>query len=333
MAQRAAQTYYQAVRGDIWRRLVTIAFEDIGAADIAAVVETVDAATAPRRGAKQGNGRDFTRFVSRLAEARKDRSADYLVCAAKFHAGLEVARERCRSRPAADSLDLVADRTRFIAFRSVAACHVAGLDWATGRSGRPLALEGLAEVYRGLGVAEEVIRMMVLALRKSRDPMAIVVPLIWTEANQHGAVGVCDDPIPASGTIDGVPLYAFDKHTRIGKRAIAILVHGNDRIEANGQLRDCLEQFVPRTRWKAAVEMAVFYADGSPIARRLEWPLSRPLEVLGMEADFTSVGVPPEGIAPLREAMAAAFRHLNQIRRSLWFAGMGRAVPGRLGLV
>jgi hypothetical protein len=126
-----------------------------------------------------------------------------------------------------------------------------------------------------------------------------------------------------------VPLYGFDKHTRLGKRAIRELVSGDAR------LKICLEEFVPRNRWQAAAEMAAFYADAAPIFRRLEWPLSRSLEALGTQADFAKAGVPLTGIEPVQAAMAASLGHLNEIRKALWLKARasarasGNSISGR----
>jgi len=139
-----------------------------------------------------------------------------------------------------------------------------------------------------------------------------MVPLIWLQATQNRAVSVSNDFVPKTEIVDEIPLYAFDKHTRIGKRATRELV------EAETPLQDCLNEFVARHCWQAATEMAAFYADAVPIARRLEWSLSHSVQALGTEADFHKAGVPLVGIKPLRSAMDSTLGKLNDIRRKLW---------------
>jgi hypothetical protein len=76
--------------------------------------------------------------------------------------------------------------------------------------------------------------------------------------------------------------------------------------------------------WQAAAEMAAFYADAVPIARRLEWSLSHSVEALGTEADFYKAGVPLVGIKPLQAAMDSTLGKLNDIRKELWVTSRAR---------
>ena len=48
MAQRAAFALYRDDRPAAWRRLIAIAFEDIGPADLDVIMETVAIATLPK---------------------------------------------------------------------------------------------------------------------------------------------------------------------------------------------------------------------------------------------------------------------------------------------
>jgi hypothetical protein len=118
--------------------------------------------------------------------------------------------------------------------------------------------------------------------------------------------------VPVSQIIDGLPLCALDEHTRPGKQAI------NRLVGESSTLRLCLQRFVPRQRWTSAAQIAAFYVDGTPIARRLDWPLARPLEVLGAEGDLASALVPRAGAQPLIEAMQANLDRLNEIRAEIW---------------
>ncbi len=88
-------------------------------------------------------------------------------------------------------------------------------------------------------------------------------------------LGLRSDPIPQSRKVAGIPLYAFDKHTRVGKRAIERL------IGENKPFRDCLVRFLAKGSPRKAAEIAAFYADGAPVAQRLDWAQSDGLERLG----------------------------------------------------
>ena len=101
---------------------------------------------------------------------------------------------------------------------------------------------------------------------------------------------------------DDVPLYALDKHTRLGREAIWRFACENDSVRA------CLARFVPASQRRSAAYVAAFYVDAAPIARRLMWDQSEALEAFGIERDLLHAGVPAEGIQPLLEGHAGQSR-------------------------
>jgi hypothetical protein len=117
--------------------------------------------------------------------------------------------------------------------------------------------------------------------------------------------------------IDGLPLCALDEHTRTGKQAI------NRLVNEDGQLRACLQRFVPKSRWYSAAQHAAFYVDGALVVRRLDWPQSYALEALGIEADVGSAQVPPEGVQSLQDVIRQCLPRLNSIRQELWLGRSG----------
>jgi hypothetical protein len=161
---------------------------------------------------------------------------------------------------------------------------------------------------------------MVLAAKRTPEPLVALVPLIWLEVQRSGPISVRSDPRPETKTIAGVPLYAFDKHTRLGKRAIERL------LSENKPFRDCIVRFLVKGSPRKAAEIAAFYADAARVARRLDWAQSDSLERLGIEADFIEAGLRLEGIGPVREAMKAALEPLNEIRAELWMAAVATGV-------
>jgi hypothetical protein len=132
-------------------------------------------------------------------------------------------------------------------------------------------------------------------------------PLIWLAA-RHSENQVCDSAIPPLVKAADVPLYALDKHTRLGREAIWRFACENDSARA------CLARFVPASQRRSAVYVAAFYVDAAPIARRLIWDQSEALEAFGIERDLLHAGVPAEGIQPLLAAMRTNVAHLNELR-------------------
>ena len=60
--------------------------------------------------------------------------------------------------------------------------------------------------------------------------------------------------------------------------------------------------------------MAAFCLDATPLARRLDWSGAQSLADIGMAADMTKAGCPPEGIQPVLEVVKANLGHLDALR-------------------
>jgi len=213
-------------------------------------------------------------------------------------------------------LELLADFSQPLAKRAVAAWYASGINPRYQNQVQGGDLHALAAAYRSLGAGDELAHSMVLAAKRAPEVLVVLAPLIWLEVRRGGPAGLRSDPIPQSRKVAGIPLYAFDKHTRVGKRAIERL------IGENKPFRDCLVRFLAQGSPRKAAEIAAFYADAAPVARRLDWAQSDSLERLGIEADFIEAGLRLDGIGPVREAMNAALEQLNEIRAELWMAAV-----------
>ena len=130
VAQRAALSFH-ALRGSaIWRRLMIIAFEDVGLGACEAVVATVTSCADPAlRKSTGGNVRTVLELSRRLAEAPKDRSADHLIAAAAEHPRLESTRRQMAALQPASRLAMVADSSLPLTVRATAAWYASGLEW------------------------------------------------------------------------------------------------------------------------------------------------------------------------------------------------------------
>jgi hypothetical protein len=141
--------------------------------------------------------------------------------------------------------------------------------------------------------------------------MFLIVPLVWCVAKEDRPIRFSENPVPAKVVIDSVPLFALDKHTRIGQQAIRKFALENTAVSRRLQA-------VPAKQRSGAACMAAFYTDASPVARRLAWSQSVSLEALGTEADLMGAGVTAEDIAPLLQAFRDNLGHLNEVRARLF---------------
>src|SRR5262249_30872911 len=161
-------------------------------------------------------------------------------------------RDFCRTASLQQRLCFLADSSQPLAQRAVAAWFASGINWRYDQQVRGGNVRALAAAYRDLGAGQEFCPSMVLAARKAPEPPVILLQRVWLELQRSGPPGLRTNPVPQPSAIAGVPLYAFDTHTRIGKRAIEQL------ISENKPLRDCIVRFLAKGSPRKAAEIAAF---------------------------------------------------------------------------
>jgi hypothetical protein len=309
LAQRAAFTFFHLKGAAVWRRLMVIAFEDIGIGSVDALIKIVAAAgDSAWRKNHGGDLRLAAYLAGLLAEAPKDRSADYL-CDARDHPMLGNFWRAMETTSLELRLSHVRDQALDLPLRAVAALSALGIG-SRGDISRTGGLEALLTAFHELEVPEELVAATGIAAARTREPITAMVPLIWLAA-RNSENRVCDCAVPPLVKADDVPLYALDKHTRLGREAIWRFACENDAVGA------CLARFVPARQRRSAAYVAAFYVDAAPIARRLMWDQSEALEAFGIERDLLHAGVPAEGIQPLLEVMRVNLGHLNELRAQI----------------
>jgi hypothetical protein len=315
IAHRAALTLFQSRGSAIWRRFMVIAFEDVGIGSVDAVTMTVAAGSnAACRRACGDDLRVVLHLAGILAAAPKDRSADHLT-GAKDHPALAEYARATAIAPVVAALSSVCDTTLDLPHRAVAARFASGIGDGSAHKGD---LGELLTIFRDSGVPEDLVAATHIAAGRTREPITVMVPLIWLAAST-GQQSVCGCAVPPLARANDVPLYALDMHTRLGREAIWRLACENEGV------RNCLERFVPASQRRRAANVTAFYADAAPVARRLVWDQSDALEAFGVERDLLHAGVPREGIKPLLDVVRANLGHLNELRAQ----GLARSQTGR----
>jgi MgsA AAA+ ATPase C terminal len=293
----------------IWRRLLVIAFEDVGVANIDAITAVVAASSdAALRKSCGGNNHIAIYLAGLLAASPKDRSADYLV-GAKDHPALADFAKTMRDASVEAMLLAVRDKALSLPSKAVPALFAAGPQ--SDAFGGPAGLDRLVEAYRELGVPEDLLAATEIAAARTREPITVMVPLIWLAAQASRETHVCDCPVPSLVQMGDVPLYALDQHTRLGREAIWRFAREHPAV------RWCLTHYAPERCWRAVAYVAAFYVDAAPVARRLVWDQSESLESFGIERDLLHAGLPAEGIGPLLGVMRANLDQLNELRRDV----------------
>jgi hypothetical protein len=229
---------------------------------------------------------------------------------------LEVMRLQCRSTSVARRLEFVADPKLSLPERALAVWHSSGVESRGERRVGPGDLAALMRTYGELGVPERLLEAVVVAIRRAREPFALFLPLLWLAA-AGCETGLADSPLAPSGLINGVPLYALDKHTRLGRQAIGRFAKENPEIARFLTKRGC------GSSDDRALRMAVFYADGALTRPILRWRHSAELTASGIAADFHGVHVGADVGPELVELVVAHIANLHSIRSQL----LRRALP------
>jgi hypothetical protein len=163
--------------------------------------------------------------------------------------------------------------------------------------------------YAELGVPEALLEAVATTIRRTREPPALFLPLLWLTAAGSETKLARSSP-PPSSQIDGVPLYALDKHTRLGRQAIGRFAKESTPIAQFLAEHD-------RSRNAAALGMAVFYAEGALIWPALQWRGSAELAAAGVAADFHKVHVAAGVGEALIRLVRAHIADLDAIRSQL----------------
>jgi hypothetical protein len=309
LAKSAASLLHRYRGVAVWRRLIIIAVEDIGIADLDLVAEVVQLATNKEVRAILGSDADLLSDVcSRLAGVPKDRSADYLISAATLTPAVLRERRRMLHLETEELLDTAANAALPLIDRAIAAL----LACTEAADQSRLRIAPLERLLASVDAPESLGSALLALTRAPTELFVLMLPLLWSAWQRAGGVShvVAQNP-PEPEYVGSTPLYVFDKHTAVGKLAIAIFARTNTSV------RGKLARYVSSFQSTAVAEIAAFYADAAPVTRRLEWAEGLHLEHAGLRADMMAVGSPLEGVEPIINAVRGNLADLNAIRKRL----------------
>jgi hypothetical protein len=321
LARRAASTLYHQRGLGTFRRLCTIAVEDIGIADPELLAEVVRLATDKQLRALIGaDAAILCELTGRMALAVKDRSADYLISAVTRLDTAKQEQKQLASFPADQLIKIAAADHLPLIRRGSAALLVSTAESAVGSRLLPKLVERLLD---SLPVQSSSLSNAVLRLASARgEPFCLLLPLLWSRWCHFGAkFTVTADEMPTVEFVNGIPLYTWDKHTAAGKSAIRRFAR------ENGVVAAVLAKWVREHHRANATAIAAFYADAAPVARRLDWPTGTLLQQIGSCSDMMEAGCKLHGVAAVLQSVRDNLPHLNQLRR----AELGRGAAKRAG--
>lgn len=292
----------------VWRRLLTIAFEDIGVADPGAVVLTV-ASVQDANWRKQVGPAHLAAFLAkRLSASPKCRASDLLWCALWYDPERrgQILQTRNGAARAGSAQAPILDHA-IAAIQDLGGVNARGYFRAVSE-----AVENrFWPRFVGQQLHDKLLEACVVAWRKGRDALPVFVCLLAAEAG--GRFEIADVNRPDTPTLDGVPLCAIDQHTRMGRTAIDLWAK-----------KFGLGRF-PR----GAVRDAIFYVEGDRLYPYFRWHLGTKLRHQATSAGFAHFGLTSAEGRNLMRLCRDRLPELNEIRTELLEAG-GKPRQGNL---
>jgi hypothetical protein len=328
-------------RAMLWRRLACTAIEDVGPSDVSLIVEALTA-----------NGRtDLKTLIQRLCLAPKERGCDYLISVIQHHPELTGIRSKWTGDLSRGDYPYEHIESSDIEIRALLAWHAAGTVAAPGTlpaiTGDPAKL---FQDFRDAGVPLALVDACETALRKLRNPLPVLYPVLWQEISKANRVWTENLPSGTPSLVHGVPTYSLGQHTRLGKRAISAWV------DKGRKLTLVLAKLAVPTRcWRQAAELGVFHVESAVIRPSLHWDArERPTGPVNLDqdptyddpgqwdvgsylreraivSDFASIGFPTSAIPAFLEVVSETLPHLDKIRTAIIEREFANQQNGRQG--
>jgi hypothetical protein len=268
LAQRALANLFLHDRRIAWRALTIIALEDVGVANVDLLAGIVAAQRDRSWRARMGGDWPVLAEVAR-------QMADSLHCQAACDLLLRATNDPAMETDRAAVLELHADilakrlwdRTAPPIHRALAVLALGG-ELAEGQRFREPA--AAFDILNETGRSSHVVATCRAAWKISRNPMALLLPMVW---EQWMLVGqrhtVIDDPMPPVQMLGDVPGYALDQFTRIGNTVSRTLA------KEGPALRSFLDTLgvLPNHR-SQTIGDALFLMEGGLLRRRVVWPFA-----------------------------------------------------------
>jgi hypothetical protein len=280
---------------------------------------------------------DLKALISRLCGAPKERGCDYLISVIQHHPGLSGTRSKWAGNLSREDYPCQQIEGSDIECRALLAWHQAGTLAVPGdlpaRAGDPAKL---FEHFRAEGVPRNLVDACEIALRKLRNPLPVLYPVLWQAVSKAKRVWTENRPTGSPTIVHGIPLYALGQHTRLGLRAI------NSWVDNGRKLTLTLAKLaVPTQCWRKATALGLFHVESGVIRPSLhwdarerpdgpvnldqdptygdtmQWDVGSDLRARAIEADFAAIGFPISAIPTFLETVAENLPHLDRIRTSV----------------
>lgn len=300
LAQRALANVFLHDRRLAWRALTIISLEDVGVANVDLLAQTVAAyRNRAWRAQMGGDWPVLAELTRQMAESLHCQAACDLLLRATNDPALEHTRAIALELPPRELAAELWNGGSAVLDRGVAALAMGG---ALAEGQRQSEVCGVFDIFAETSPSNHVVATCRAAWKLSRNPMAMLLPLVWdhwSDADHQ----VVDDELPPVQMIDGVPGYALDQFTRIGNTISRAL------LREDGELRQMLDDAgLPLGQQPRAIGDLLFISEGGLLARRAVWSIGDQLRL--PERSLAAV-------AKLTERLPKAVAHLTSMSRQI----------------
>lgn len=303
---------FSADREYAWRRLRVIAVEDIGLGDIHLVAAVM--AVAGKRQVRDALG-DLQLFVwlaQSLAAAMKDRTACDLLCWSEFSPQVASVRVKLLKLPLQWE-PLALDGCAPMWQRLTALQLLAGFSVRT-HAGYRMLSRANSEAVRRVVEALQLPPMVAFATLKGSGTELLNVALpfayLLRDAAHVRPIHLVELGLHAAPRIGGFIAPSFCKHTRVGLRALRMLLHGD------AELRGMLSQSGATDATKA-LGLALFQVESGLLDRVEDY--APKVRIEAERAELAHFGMTDDAAcAALRMLLIERLPALNKARRTAW---------------
>lgn len=310
-ARTAVQILIERAPDRLWRRLVVIALEDIGIADLSlvAAVLWVSGRAAWRR-QQGGEGRVAAALVDAMCRATKCRDGCDILVVADLHPALARLRQTLIEFDDGELASMVANPGQSLAGRVLAAWLLAGTERfpAAQIAPRRGSIRALLDVYAHLGIPADVLEISASGAARTLEAHPVALPLVWAQAAAANGFEIVDEQASSAGLVAGWPTEVVDMHTRPGRRALSLFVAGD-----NTGLNRVLDGVRPGLR-DEIVGTAAFRVEGAVVDRRLTYRGSDQILKDSEVAHLTWAGGTQEMAAELLDRVRRDLPRLHDCR-------------------
>ncbi len=302
IALRIGYTLWLTDRQRFWRRLHITALEDVGVADINALIQTLVATANPYWRKKMGDARTGLYLIRLLCRSVKIRIADSLFIQAERSSVYATLRQELASCSSDKCINIITDTSAPLVKRSLALWFLAGTKKYPSDH-LPIKVGDTDEIIAtlsSLDVPSDLTQACIGVMSRTTWPLAIMTPLIWQSVEKEKQnITVKHETMPPPEQIEGIPLYAMDMFTRSGQTSFRQW-----------------QKAVPDLRYFSIkqIGMTLFYTESHLVDRRLTSPALEKFMDAGQQIDTESVGLHLADYLTLRDLMEEHKAVLQEIR-------------------